>query len=259
MVDNASAEAIAKIIKRFRLKEIKVETPEENAARQKRYEEEQTKKYYEQYDKLFFKQRSLFGEKHALDGEYSKLDVNSPDQFKKLSKRSLDVIKDFSNQNYYTVVLTGTAGAGKTLLTSCMLNKLNEQTRLKCLFASTPILYELANSRYSDLSQQEKQKKQERLNRFMQDAKEADVLALDDLGSETAMRSGINEASQTMQDILFRLGDIIQDKGLIITTNNTMADFRKMYNPKVISRLLTNKKEHVFNFNNIPDHRQNGR
>lgn len=259
MVENKVAEQIARIIKRYRLEDIKVETPEENAARQKRYEEEQSRKYYEEYDKRFFKQRSLFNEKHALEHEYKDLDTNSPEQFKKLSKRSIDIINDFAKGNMYTVVLTGSAGAGKTMLTSCMLNKLNQQTRLKCLFASVPYVYELAISRYGDLSQQEKSKKQTRLDRFMKDAKEADVIALDDLGSETAMRSDVSEATQTMQDILFRLGDIVQDKGLIITTNNTMADFLKMYNPKVVSRLLTNKKEHVLNFNGIADHRQQNR
>ena len=52
---------------------------------------------------------------------------------------------------------------------------------------------------------------------------------------------------------------MIQDKGLIITTNNTLSQFKQMYNPKVVSRLLTNNPEHVLNFNGIPDHRQKNR
>ena len=94
---------------------------------------------------------------------------------------------------------------------------------------------------------------------MLEDIKAAEVVAIDDLGSETAMQSKTGEATQTMQDLLFRIGDMIQDKGLIITTNNTLSQFKRMYNPKVVSRLLTNNPEHVLNFNGIPDHRQKNR
>ena len=259
MVEDNIANELAKIIKRFRLKDIKQETPEENAKRQKEYEKKQVQKFYKNFDKTFLRKRSLYDEKNVLERVYGGLDINSPEQFKKLSKRSLGVLNDFVNENVYTEVLTGGSGTGKTTLAVCMLNKLSDEYTKRCLFVSASAMYDLAVSKYSDLPVQEKQKKQTRLHHLLEDIKAAEVVAIDDLGSETAMQSKTGEATQTMQDLLFRIGDMIQDKGLIITTNNTLSQFKQMYNPKVVSRLLTNNPEHVLNFNGIPDHRQKNR
>ena len=259
MVENNVANELAKIIKRFRLKDIKHETPEENIKRQKEYEKRQVQKFYKNFDKTFLRKRSLYDEKNVLERVYSGLDINSPEQFKKLSKRSLGALNDFVNGNVYTEVLTGSSGTGKTTLAVCMLNKLSDEYTKRCLFVSASAMYDLAVSKYSDLPVQEKQRKQTRLHHLLEDIKAAEVVVIDDLGSETAMQSKAGEATQTMQDLLFRIGDMIQDKGLIITTNNTLSQFKQMYNPKVVSRLLTNNPEHVLNFNGIPDHRQKNR
>ena len=107
MVEDNVTNELAKIIKRFRLKDIKQETPEENAKRQKEYEKKQVQKFYKNFDKTFLRKRSLYDEKNVLERVYSGLDINSPEQFKKLSKRSLGVLNDFVNGNAYTEVLTG--------------------------------------------------------------------------------------------------------------------------------------------------------
>lgn len=252
---DAIGKRIQEIRRKFNLKEIKKETPEENRKRTEEMERRFVAEYNAKKAKVFLKQRSLLNQKDALDAEYSDLDKNSSDKFKALTKRSLQVVRDFANKNMYTVILTGTQGSGKTMLTSCMLNKLNQATNLKCLFASTVKIYDLAMARYKNLSKEDLQDSQQALYHFMKSVKEADVLALDDLGSETALGAETREASQTMQEILFEIGEVIQDKGLIITTNNSLQDFSKMYNSKIISRLFTNNPEHIFNFKGIEDRR----
>lgn len=244
----AAAIEIAKIIKRFRIGDIKAETPEENAKRQAEYARKQSLKYYQQEDKKFLKKRSLFNQENSLVGEYKNMDENSPQTFRELAKRSVGVVRDFANKNFYTVILTGKAGTGKTMLTSCMLNKLNQETYLRCLFVSVPAMYDLVMSKFSKDTDKNIRKKQERLHYLMNDIKEADVIALDDLGSETSLKTEVVEANQTFQDLLFKIGEIIQTKGLIISTNNSSSDFQEMYNSKIISRLLTKNPDHVFNF-----------
>ena len=244
----AVADTLANIIRRFRLGEIKAETPEENAKRQEEYARKQSIEYYRNEDKRFLKKRSLFNQENALVNEYKNIDKNSPETFRELTKRSMSIVRDFANKNLYTVILTGKAGTGKTMLTSCMLNKLNQETYLRCLFVSVPAMYDLVMSKFSKDSDKNIEKKQERLYHSMNDIKEADVIALDDLGSETSLKSEVVEANQTFQDTLFKIGEIIQTKGLIISTNNSSSDFQEMYNPKITSRLLTKKPEHIFTF-----------
>ena len=244
----AVADTLASIIKRFRLGEIKAETPEENAKRQEEYARKQSIEYYRNEDKRFLKKRSLFNQENALVNEYKDIDKNSPETFRELTKRSMSIVRDFANKNLYTVILTGKAGTGKTMLTSCMLNKLNQETYLRCLFVSVPAMYDLVMSKFSKDSDKNIEKKQERLYHLMNDIKEADVIALDDLGSETSLKSEVVEANQTFQDTLFKIGEIIQTKGLIISTNNSSSDFQEMYNPKITSRLLTKNSEHIFSF-----------
>ena len=244
----AVADTLANIIRRFRLGEIKAETPEENAKRQEEYARKQSIEYYRNEDKRFLKKRSLFNQENALLNEYKDIDKNSPETFRELTKRSMSIVRDFANKNLYTVILTGKAGTGKTMLTSCMLNKLNQETYLRCLFVSVPAMYDLVMSKFSKDSDKNIEKKQERLYHLMNDIKEADVIALDDLGSETSLKSEVVEANQTFQDTLFKIGEIIQTKGLIISTNNSSSDFQEMYNPKITSRLLTKNSEHIFSF-----------
>lgn len=244
----AVADTLANIIRRFRLGEIKAETPEENAKRQEEYARKQSIEYYRNEDKRFLKKRSLFNQENALVNEYKDIDKNSPETFRELTKRSMSIVRDFANKNLYTVILTGKAGTGKTMLTSCMLNKLNQETYLRCLFVSVPAMYDLVMSKFSKDSGKNIEKKQERLYHLMNDIKEADVIALDDLGSETSLKSEVVEANQTFQDTLFKIGEIIQTKGLIISTNNSSSDFQEMYNPKITSRLLTKNSEHIFSF-----------
>ena len=244
----AVADTLASIIKRFRLGDIKAETPEENARRQAEYERQKNLEYYQFEAKNFLKKRSLFNQENALISEYKDIDENSPDTFRELAKRSVGVVRDFANQNMYTVILTGKAGTGKTMLTSCMLNKLNQETYLRCLFVSVPAMYDLVMSKFAKDSDKNIKKKQDRLYHLMNDVKEADVIALDDLGSETSLKSEVVEANQTFQDTLFKIGEIIQTKGLIISTNNSSSDFQEMYNPKITSQLLTKNPAHIFNF-----------
>ena len=191
----AVADTLANIIRRFRLGEIRAETPEENAKRQEEYARKQSIEYYRNEDKRFLKKRSLFNQENALVNEYKDIDKNSPETFRELTKRSMSIVRDFANKNLYTVILTGKAGTGKTMLTSCMLNKLNQETYLRCLFVSVPAMYDLVMSKFSKDSDKNIEKKQERLYHLMNDIKEANVIALDDLGSETSLKSEVVEAN----------------------------------------------------------------
>lgn len=250
---------LAKICREHGITEIPKITKEEAAERQKKYEKMVNQKYFFKQAKEYLHKRSLLLRKSSLDDVYSDLDVNTPDSVKKLSKRSLGVLNNFANGSKYTIVMSGPAGTGKTMLTSCMLNKLNEKTELRCLFISVVALHDLIQARFSDLPREEKNVKSERLWHVMDDIKNADVVALDDLGSESSLRDDLSEASQSMQEHLFKIGEILQDKALIVSTNNTSSELLQIYNQKICSRLLTKNPDHIFNFENVEDRRLKNR
>lgn len=72
--------------------------------------------------------------------------------------------------------------------------------------------------------------------------KNCDVLVIDDLGSESSLQSKTSEASNYAQKILFRFADYRKNKTNIITTNNSGAELQHLYDPKIISRLMTKKQ-----------------
>ena len=150
-------------------------------------------------------------------------------------------------------MLSGQAGAGKTMLAVCIMNYLrSKQPQAKCLFISVTELSELAFSQY----RKEEYDQQARYNQAMKDIDECDLLVLDDLGTESSMTVDTSESSNTVQKMLFRIGDLMQGKRLVITTNNNGEELTEMYNPKIISRLLTSNQEHILKFENVEDYRQ---
>ena len=73
------------------------------------------------------------------------------------------------------------------------------------------------------------------------------MLVLDDLGSESVLVNN-SEASNFTQKVLFRIADYRKNKPNIITTNNTSVQLRKMYNEKIVSRLLAKNSDNIVVF-----------
>lgn len=208
--------------------------------------------YQRQHAIQFMQQRSLYSEQGVLEHRFNDLDPESPAGFKELARRARDMANEFIAGEHYAVCLTGKPGSGKTLLASAMLNMIHQaQPLTKCLFVSAPLLAELAYAQYHD----NEVKRRERYYQVMQDIQEADVMVLDDLGTESSMQSMSRQAANTVQKTLFQVGDTIQHKSLIVTTNHTPNQLKDIYNPKVISRIITANPRHVLSFMDVPDYR----
>ena len=69
--------------------------------------------------------------------------------------------------------------------------------------------------------------------------KEADVLILDDFGTEGDMSAqGKVRVRSDMRDDMYRVSNARLEKITIITTNNTLKELNTMYDPKTIDRLI---------------------
>jgi DNA replication protein DnaC len=128
----------------------------------------------------------------------------------------------------------------------------NADSPISCLFISVPLLSDLALARVRGKDD----RKIDCMNHIEKSFRKADLLVLDDLGSESNMQTSyVKEANQTSQKILFELADSRKGKVTLITTNYASKDLQEMYNGKIISRLFTKNPEHVINFDELPDRR----
>lgn len=251
-MESSVAEQLASLTRRFHISDIPKITPEEAQKHSEELEQRLVEQYQAKRAKSFTSLRSIYNEANVLDHSFKDVKPVS-DEFTALAKKARQIAEKYANSERFNVVLSGQAGAGKTMLAVCILNYVRrKRPEMKCLFMAATELAELAFSQYH----KEEYDKQARFNQALKDIEECDLLVLDDLGTESSMTTDTAESNNTVQKMLFRIGDLMQDKRLIITTNNNGQELTEMYNPKIISRLLTSNPEHILKFEKVADYRQ---
>lgn len=197
----------------------------------------------------FLKANSIFNEKRVLEHRFSEIEYSPKMQLKVNKVR--EVMADYIKGKRYNFIMQGRAGTGKTLLASCLINYLNQATHIPCLFIDASMYSKLALS----MNERDLIKEHSRFQQVNHAIKKAQVIVLDDFGSDTDMKVDVHDANNTIQKALFDFGNMTQDKAVVITTNNTGAELSTMYNPKIISRLLTMNSNHILNFDDLSDYR----
>lgn len=149
----------------------------------------------------------------------------------------------------FNTLFYGTPGEGKTHLAMAMVNAVNEFSNppQRCLFVNVTSLFLAIRSSFDNPT--EKWTEPYAVHALSN----ADLLVIDDLGSESVMNSSNSEASQFVQRVLYQVTN--RQKRIIVTTNLTMNQLRQAYNPKLVSRLLAGSKGHQLDFTGISDKR----
>lgn len=146
-------------------------------------------------------------------------------------------------------IFYGTPGEGKTHLAMSILNAVNDNANppQKCLFID---INELINRIYSSFKNSNQLWTKDYAIKKL---RSVNLLVLDDVGSESSMKSDTSEASNFIQEIMKKVLD--GQKRLIITTNLTSQQLSQVYNPKIVSRMFAHSRGYAVDFSGIKDKR----
>jgi len=147
--------------------------------------------------------------------------------------------------------LNGKSGSGKSHLAMAATWEIIKQSDYdkKCLFISYRELLEQIKYSFND-----EQLRKEIQGSLMKDIKTADLVVIDDLGSElggTKFSSSTNFNNDTLNSIL----EARQNQAIILTTNLTGNEMREAYGERIVSRLFKNSKGFAFKFVTTADKR----
>ena len=207
-------------------------------------------------------------------------DFNSWDSFRQINKHFAEKMKQNAQQlaklmltpddKPFNVMLEGSPGTGKTSLAIAMIDYIRHhgyrwgyikhpdgsadkyRRYVDVFFLATDEMLELVYHSMGSDSQA-----RNRLQHVVKLAKMADVLVLDDFGTEGGMKGTIRPVHKTMQELMYDINNArFGKKFTIVTTNNTVDELQTMYNVKLISRLIPSNPKHIIDFNGLTDFRR---
>lgn len=170
----------------------------------------------------------------------------------------------------FNVMLEGSPGTGKTSLAIAMIDYIRHHG-YRWGYIKHPNGFVEKYKRYVDVfflvtdemldlvyrSMDSDSQARDRLQQVVRFAKTADVLVLDDFGTEGGMKGTIRPVHKIMQELMYDINNArFGKKYTLVTTNNTVEELKAMYNVKLISRLIPTNSKHIIDFNGLTDFRR---
>lgn len=146
-------------------------------------------------------------------------------------------------QTAFNVIFSGVPGVGKSHLGMSILKYVNENANplVSCLFISVNDLMRMIKD---SITNKQSRYTEENMIRALS---KADLLVLDDLGSESSFRKKeTSESSEYNQRVLFSI--LNSRTRTIITTNLSSRELEEIYNPKIVSRIYRGVEGHIIKF-----------
>ncbi|MDO5688789.1 MAG: ATP-binding protein [Tissierellia bacterium] len=135
-------------------------------------------------------------------------------------------VRDFDGGAAKNLLYNGPVGTGKTFLCNCIAKELLDQGKVVIYQTSPKLMSFLADYRFS------KPEDKRELATKVELLQEADLLVLDDLGTEPVNSVTISNLFELLND------RILSGKGTIISTNLELEEIASVYDRRIFSRIL---------------------
>lgn len=190
-------------------------------------------------NKRWLKQRSI-----VLDRDMFKMTFENYDavdeETERNKEKALNIARSLYKGSKSNEMLAGMFGTGKTHLAMAILNQLNQFTDMKLLFVSMDVLVRRIRANMGD---KESPYEEERVIYLLS---KADVLVLDDLGAEVGSIDRASEATDFVVRIINGVLNGRANKPTILTTNLSIGELNKIYDGRIVSRMLEDIEEERF-------------
>lgn len=181
-----------------------------NLYKQSNMSELLTKQNFANFDLSYYDKKPIQGLKH-----------NPYDNMKNIRNHCIKFVENFDKADKNLIFYGGT-GLGKTFMSSCIAKALMDKGKTVLYLRASQFFRMCDDERFG------------RLTDGMDDVYKADLLIIDDLGTETEMK---NNNSYLLEFINERL---ISGRKIIINTNLNFDSIEKRYSKRFSSRLLEN-------------------
>ena len=170
----------------------------------------------------------LFSDKP--DKEKYKTDISPRQNMEIIKEKAVSFIENFDDPNEKNLLFVGTTGVGKTFLTNCIASEVLRQGKT-VLYQTAPVMFEnINNEKFDRLDDDEIKIFDNLLN--------ADLLIIDDLGSENVTDSKITDLFTIINTRLLNQNHTVNKT--IISTNLSVNELFQTYTNRIGSRLAEN-------------------
>ena len=160
--------------------------------------------------------------------KYNNIHISPRQNILMIKEKCIEFVENFDNPEYKNLLFTGNTGLGKTFMTNCIANELIKKGK-NVLYQTAPVLLETVidnkMNKYKTSSQDD----------FYKNVLEADLLIIDDLGTECINSMKLSELFTILNTRLLNLNNKITKT--IISTNLNINNIFQNYEERIGSRI----------------------
>ena len=164
----------------------------------------------------------------AIEPEKYRVNISPRQNMISIKGKCLEFIENFDNPETHNLLFTGNTGLGKTFMSNCIANELIKKGK-NVLYQTAPVLLETVidnkMNKYKTSSQDD----------FYKNVLEADLLIIDDLGTECLNSMKLSELFTILNTRLLNLNNKVTKT--IISTNLNINNIFKNYEERIGSRI----------------------
>jgi len=160
--------------------------------------------------------------------EKYKINISPRQNMITIKSKCLEFIENFDNPETHNLLFTGNTGLGKTFMSNCIANELIKKGK-NVLYQTAPVLLETV------IDNKMNKYKSSLQDNFYKNVLEADLLIIDDLGTECLNSMKLSELFTILNTRLLNLNNKVTKT--IISTNLNINNIFKSYEERIGSRI----------------------